>query len=390
MPFATGETAIWDKPIPPETTAATDEQLNARYEAGGRKLILESNREKLQNFYQALLRPGYMNLRPFYQRRPRWDNEHQSQFIESFILNLPVPMLYLYEVKPNVYEVIDGQQRITAIMAFFSDQLVLEGLTQWPELNGRKYSTLPKLVRDGIERRSISYYTVVQESAGSEEEALFLKQTLFERLNTGGVDLSSQEIRNSLYSGPFNELLLSLSQEALFRQLWTPSLVAGTEPLKSEKDFYAKMEDAELVLRFFALRHVERFRGGMKRFLDLYMERARHLSQATVDELGGLYRSTLTLAHQIYGDNLFREYLPTEDKWQPRRLKAVADGELIALSERLESTQTLLSRREQVVEATKDLFRVSARDDIIGRDSKVGIESRINLFRSAYDKVCGA
>jgi hypothetical protein len=78
-----------------------------------------------------------MDLRPFYQRRNRWDKKKQSQLIESFLINIPVPSIILYEKKYNVYEVMDGQQRINALKEFYENRLTLTGLTLWPELNGR-------------------------------------------------------------------------------------------------------------------------------------------------------------------------------------------------------------------------------------------------------------
>ena len=91
----------------------SDAEINRRYERREQRIVVESNREKLPNFVEALKRPNYMNIRPFYQRRPRWDQIRQSRFIESFIINIPVPPLFLYEASYNSYEVIDGQQRIT-------------------------------------------------------------------------------------------------------------------------------------------------------------------------------------------------------------------------------------------------------------------------------------
>src|SRR6266566_2631791 len=71
-----------------------------------------------------------MELRPFYQRRPRWDKARQSKLIESFIMNVPVPPLFVYESDLAKYEVMDGQQRITALLDFYTNKLTLEGLEQ--------------------------------------------------------------------------------------------------------------------------------------------------------------------------------------------------------------------------------------------------------------------
>ncbi|XWK88512.1 MAG: DUF262 domain-containing protein [Phormidium sp.] len=80
-----------------------------------------------------------MDLQPFYQRRLRWDEKKQSRLIESFLINIPVPPIILFEKEYNFYEVMDGQQRITAIRDFYENKLRLTGLELWSELNGRTY-----------------------------------------------------------------------------------------------------------------------------------------------------------------------------------------------------------------------------------------------------------
>ena len=120
------------------------------------ELSSSSNREKLPGFVNQLKNPNYMDLRPFYQRRPRWDSKTQSLLIKSFIMNIPVPPVFLYERDYNSYEVMDGQQRITAIRDFYANTFKLRGLETWPELNGRSYATLPEKIRAGIDRRSIT------------------------------------------------------------------------------------------------------------------------------------------------------------------------------------------------------------------------------------------
>src|SRR5205807_2001391 len=187
--------------------------------------------------------------------------------------------LFLYEKEFNKYEVMDGQQRITSLKSFYAGEFKLTGLEIWKELNGRTYSTLPSLVRSGLDRRSISYIVVLRESSPDEEDALFLRQTVFARLNTGGVELEHQEIRNSLFQGPFNDLLIELSKANDFRDAWGLPRYSEDEkePKAAIKDFslYQKMGDAEIVLRFFALRHSSHYTRGMHGFLDLYMARAR-------------------------------------------------------------------------------------------------------------------
>jgi hypothetical protein len=94
------------------------EEIDAKYSSKEERIVTETNREKRPNFVEALKRPGYMNVRQFYQRRRRWTAERQSLLIESLLMNIPVPPLFLYETQYNTYEVMDGHQRITAIQSF--------------------------------------------------------------------------------------------------------------------------------------------------------------------------------------------------------------------------------------------------------------------------------
>src|SRR5882757_5529761 len=116
--FAPAELSMWEKSEKETRLRISDEDINAKYATRELRIVTESNREQLPNFVEALKRTGWMELRPFYQRRPRWDPVRQSKLIESFIMNVPVPPLFVYESDLAKYEVMDGQQRITATFDF--------------------------------------------------------------------------------------------------------------------------------------------------------------------------------------------------------------------------------------------------------------------------------
>ncbi len=291
---------MWAAPTKVPKLKMTDAEINDKYGRRELRIVTESNREQLPNFVEAFRRQEWMNIRPFYQRRPRWDRFRQSKLIESFIMNVPVPPLFVYESDLARYEVMDGQQRITAILNFYANKLKLEGLEQWPELNGRIYGTLPSEIRKGIDRRSISYIVLLKESAPSTEEEILLRQQVFERLNTGGVALSYQEVRNSIYQSKFSQLIEELSTTPDFRKAWgIPDEKVDENkriPDKLAKDkLFSTMRDTEIVLRFFALRQVENYRGGMKTFLDRYMLRARSFIDQDIDFLRDLFHRTIVL-----------------------------------------------------------------------------------------------
>src|ERR1019366_7036742 len=125
-----------------------------------------------------------------------------------------------------------------------------------------------------------------------------LRQQVFERLNTGGVRLSQQEIRNSIYHGNFNSLLLELVKHPAFRTAWGIPVYRADEDSNPSDELlnipmYAQMRDVEIVLRFFALRHAEHYKWGMAGFLDLYMVRTRKFTDEDIHGLNQLFIRTI-------------------------------------------------------------------------------------------------
>lgn len=387
LQLAPTEEKMWEKlPSKNRISKMTDAQINAKYESGEQRILTEMNREKLPSFVEALTKPGYMDVRPFYQRRSRWDAKMQSRLIESFLINIPVPPIILYEKDYNSYEVMDGQQRITAIRDFYENTLKLTGLELWPELEGRTYDTLPAKIRSGIDRRSISFIVLITESTSDPEEALFLKQIAFERLNTGGVDLSRQEVRNCVYYGKFNQLLLELASNSIFAEAWGIPIDNHEELLQN--NLFKKMEDAELVLRFFALRHIDDFRRGMEGFLDLYMMNSLEFSDEDINILKDIFLKTINLAHQIYRENLFKPYNPQSDTWKDSAYKAYYDAVMVGFSRHLVDADVLLKRKLSVIEETKKLFREDKSKLFTGGGrTKADIQERIKLFDDMLSQV---
>ncbi|WP_066383001.1 MULTISPECIES: DUF262 domain-containing protein [unclassified Anabaena] len=355
MILAPNEQQMWEKSPYKNNIRMSDIEINEKYESGEQRILTEMNREKLPSFVAALKKPGYMDVRPFYQRRTRWDETMQSRLIESFLINIPVPPIILYEKEFNCYEVMDGQQRITALRDFYDNRLKLTGLELWRELNGRTYANLPAKIRAGIDRRSISSIVLITESASNPEEAFLLKQLAFERLNTGGVALSRQEIRNCLYSGKFNQLLLELANNSIFAEAW--GIPIDDEKQRNKNNLYKKMEDAELILRFFALRHVNDFRRGMEGFLDLYMIKSLNFTDEDVNILKNIFLQTINLAHQIYSANLFKPFDPTTETWKEKAYKAYYDAVMVGFSRHLANADILVQKKLIVIEETKRLVR---------------------------------
>src|SRR5208283_1334972 len=239
-------------------------------------------------------------------------------------------------------------------------------------------------IKRGLDRRSISYIVLLKESASSADEEILLRQQVFERLNTGGVELENQEIRHCIYHDPFDELLVELSRHEAMRRAWKLppySKEEDTNPsdrlLKNPQ--FSKMRDVEFVLRFFALRHVKYYRAGMQGFLDQYMVRSRRFNDDDINQLRERFTSTIELAQGIYETHLFCPWNPKRNQWAPKPQIAYADAIMVGLSGALDQRQTLLDRRSDVVEATRRLVSDKPKGTFTAqRNTKTDVEEPLD------------
>jgi hypothetical protein len=190
----------------------TNPELERLYEQSSARILQERNDFFLPQIRDFISKDQWVNLRPEYQRRHRWDKKKQSRLIESLLMNVPVPPVFLYEGELNRYEVMDGQQRLVSLLEFYNNKLALTGLDAWAGLNGRKYRDLPSKLQRGLDRRRISAVVLLAESAAPEQFGTTdIRREVFSRLNTGGTTLNVQELRNCIFAGPFNDLIIALA-----------------------------------------------------------------------------------------------------------------------------------------------------------------------------------
>lgn len=326
----------------------SDDEINEKYKKGEIRIVTEQARYPLDTIKTMLSGDKY-NLNPEYQRRKRWDKVRKSRLIESFIMNVPIPPIFLYEIDYSFYEVMDGLQRLTAIYDFYTGAFELEGLEYWQELNGRTYPNLPEQVRRGIDRRYLSSIILLQETAKSDDEAEFLKQIVFERLNSGGEKLTPQETRNALHNGKFNQLCIKLGQNPLFRKMWKLPLESESEKLL-EDERYRKMEEVELVLRFFAYRHIDEFRGmTVENFLDDYLKQANHYPDQTREQLEILFNETIEVVYEIFGESAF--LLPRIGKAKSKLpTKTIYDAMMQAFARNIVNKEKLIRQAKIIKE----------------------------------------
>jgi uncharacterized protein with ParB-like and HNH nuclease domain len=242
-----------------------------------------------------------IDVAPEYQRHFIWDDERQSQLIESIFLGIPVPSLFMATNKDSSWEVIDGLQRLTTLVNFIGDlttirrinsnskKLKLTGLEKLDTLNGLVYEDLPKSLQLSFMTRPLRV-TVLNDRSDFN-----LRYDLFERLNTGGVILHPQEIRNCIYLGEFNDFLKECAENSDFKAV-----------IKMTKNAEKTGNLEELALKFFAYyENRNKFVHGVKDFLNEYMAEKTASFKNKV-ELKSIFQKTFLKLKELLPDGIVR------------------------------------------------------------------------------------
>ena len=291
------------------------------FEAAQDNLVLQSADFSLKTISDMVV-AGSIDASPTYQRRERWSPEAESMLIESFLLNVPVPPVYLAEDDFGTYSVIDGKQRITAISKFMTNGLTLKHMKAFHDLEGCRFDDLPRQLQNALSIRP--YIRVVTLLKQSDEN---LKYEVFTRLNSGGEPLLPQEIRNALFRGPMNDAIQSMSRHPFLRQ----QLKIRTE----KETAYTTMQDLELVLRFLTLYNSwPAFSGDMRRSMDSFMMANQDAPTHQIEQYKNVFIQSLERCQQIWGADAFkRPGAPGVSTVRDQFLSGLYDGQMIAVSE---------------------------------------------------------
>ncbi|MBZ5644380.1 MAG: DUF262 domain-containing protein [Acidobacteriia bacterium] len=284
--------------------------------AESRKIYTDLGDPEVESLHGKFKR-GRLIVQPDFQRQFVWDTIKASRLIESALLAIPIPVVYISQEQDNKEYVIDGQQRLTSFFSFidgsFPDgsDFKLTGLKVFRELNGNRYRDLAVDLQDVIRYFKIRTITFKKDSDQS------LKFEIFERLNTGSVSLNDQELRNCIYRGNFNVLLKELSTDPDFT-----FLLGLKRPDK-------RMKDIELVLRFSAFYHATylNYKPPMKNFLNSEADRYRNISKDDAQQLRSGFKNTCQIIRSMLGKNAFKRFYKGTDKdpagyWEPKRFNA--------------------------------------------------------------------
>lgn len=262
---------------------------------------------------------------PDYQREFIWDEKRQSRFIESLLLGLPIPLVFVAEIeKDGRLEIVDGSQRIRTLAAFINDELQLKGLDKLKDLNGLYFSQLKSARQRKF--KNISMRMIVLSSKATEE----IRNEMFDRINTSSVPLLPMETRRGIYRGQFTDFIIELSKEPLFVKL-CPTM----------HYFKGRREEEELILRFFAFAEalpgfklfgMNLERDGVAKFLDNYLDnKNKTIKQTELDSKKQEFIKMLKFVDKTFPKQGFAKHKNTTGISRPY-FEAIAIGSHLAIT----------------------------------------------------------
>ena len=232
-------------------------------------------------------------MAPDFQRDFVWELPKQSKLIESCIMRIPLPVLYVAEGKDGRIVVVDGLQRLTTFVRFLSDELTLTGLGAKHPLNGKSYSQLPIHLRERVEDMQLTLYILDKQAPQR------ARLDIFERVNSGSI-LTRQQMRNAIYNGPGTRWLYQMSTRPVFIQSTGESLNAKT------------MRDREAVNRYVAFEILGRHnydKGDMDAYLARAIERLNEMDEEAHGQLETRFVVSMQNNYELFESHAFRKSL---------------------------------------------------------------------------------
>ncbi len=307
-----------------------------------------------------------INLKPEFQRDFVWDISRASLFIDSLLIGLPIPSIFLGKSKKDEnYMVIDGQQRLKSAYYYMTGNFLandnntvfsLKNLKD-REWDGKTYAELNEKLKKRIRNAVIN--TTIIEDIESKPKVV---HDLFHRLNTGGMPLTDQEIRNCVYSGVFNKQILELNKNEEWR-----ALMGNAVPDR-------RLRDAELILRFLSLYHDDKsYKPSMKIFLSSFQEKHKDDSDFLTHNVDIFERTVHTIIANI-GPEAFKTTRAVN--------KSIADAIMVGIAQ-------ILSSGNEPVDIMKNYKKLVVNENFIrytqsGTSTENNVKNRIDLSRNYF------
>ena len=249
---------------------------------------------------------------PDYQRDYVMDVKLASRLIESVLLNIPIPTVYLCEELDGRFSIIDGQQRMTSFVKYLKNEFALKGLEELSELNGKKFSELEKNLQRTLKSCTLNSIILTKESQE-------LKYEIFARLNQGSIRLKPQELRNCIYRGTLNNMI----EEIAKNNRYLNDLFLENNKRKNYQEY---------ILRFFALRNFNDYSSSMTKTMNNFMIKHQNADEQEIKEFKELYNRTIDIIKQVFGLTAFCAYDRQKNQFMNKFSGSIYDSITIACS----------------------------------------------------------
>ena len=263
---------------------------------------------------------------PDYQRDYVMDNKTASKLIESVLLNIPIPTVYLCEELDGRFSIIDGQQRMTSFVKYLKNEFALKGLEELSEINNKKFSELDKSLQRTLKSCTLNSIILTKESQE-------LKYEIFARLNQGSIRLKPQELRNCIYRGTLNNMIEDIAKTNKY-----------LNELFLEKN--KRKNYQEYILRFFSLRNFNDYSSSMTKTMNNYMIKHQNASEQELKELKNLFNGTIDIIKQVFGKTAFCAYDRQKNQFMNKFSGSVYDSIIIACS--MFNSHDLMSHADEI------------------------------------------
>ena len=333
----------------------------------GKKVFTNPKDLTLSNI-REMIADGDIKPNPDYQRDYIYNDKQASKLIESFLIGIPIPTVYLCETEDESYDVIDGQQRLTSVARCLNNNFALTGLSSLPELNGKLFKDLDKPIQKKLKSSTINATVILKESQE-------LKYEIFARLNQGSVSLRPQELRNCVYRVTFNTMLEEIANSN--KQL--KELFHDQNNRKSYQ---------ERILRFFALRNFPEYKSSMKNTMNYFMGRHQHDEDNSIAEFKTLFNSTIDAIKQVLGKDAFFMVDRKSKKFIEKFSGSVYDSIIIPFS--FFSKNELMQHADEIREA---IYNIKANDEqykdytYAATGSKIRVIGRITTIYNVLSSI---
>lgn len=360
----TREGLLADKLFPPEEPFA-DSILSIPPEQ--RRLHTETYDFSISTIYEKLTSKERSLFIPEFQRGYVWTKSQASRLIESLIIQCPIPVIYLSQERDERLSVIDGNQRLQSIRKFLNNEFGLSGLTAYPELDGLKFEELDPRFQRHIQNRTLRCIVIMKDTHPQ------VKFDVFERLNSGAVELSPQELRHGIYHGSFVDWVGRVSR----RDVWRKLVHAGSNK---------RMKAEEFLVRFLALHtDFENYEKPLAIYLNTFTERNRDASDGRLDDFLTVFERTIQTVDTLFGDLAFAIFDPhAGGKIISSFNAALFDAEMVAVSRSgLNAGDIRIPNRAAFLASLGELFYVDDFQKTIARatSDEERVRSRIAFMQ---------